>query len=54
MASNEEDKDSIEKSIKSLEDELQATKEEAYTIAMKRKFLNHRIADLKYELKHKG
>jgi chromosome segregation ATPase len=53
LVSNEEEKDSIEKSLKSLEDQLQATNEEAYSLTMKRKFLNHRIADLKYELRQK-
>lgn len=53
MVTNEEEKDSIEKTIQELENKLNNTNEEVYNICMKRKFLNHQIADLKYELRHK-
>jgi len=53
MVENEEEKESIEKSIQTLETQLKNTNREFYNICMKRKFLNHQIADLKYELRHK-
>lgn len=53
MKTNEEDKESIEKSIKELKTKLSSTNEEAYFICMRRKFLRHQIADLEYELRHK-
>ncbi len=53
MTANEEDVDSIEKRIRKLETELISTGSDIYDICMKRKFINHQIADLKYELRNK-
>ena len=53
LVTNEEEKESIEKSIQDLKTKLNYTNEEVYNLCMKRKFLNHQIADLNYELRHK-
>jgi septal ring factor EnvC (AmiA/AmiB activator) len=53
MAYNEsDDKLELQNEIRRLENELAGLGGDIYEIAMRRKFLRHRIADLEYELKH--
>ena len=53
MAYNEsDDKLELQNEIRRLENELAGLDSDGYEIAMRRKFLRHRIADLEYELKH--
>ena len=56
MTCNESDEDeiAIKKELAVLEEELSNTVGFEYEIAMKRKFLRHRIANLQYMLKHPG
>lgn len=51
MAYNEsDDKIDLEKEIEQLKKRLEALSEQEYHILMERKFINHRLADLQYEL----
>ena len=53
MACNEsDDKLEIQNEIHRLEKERMSLGDSLYEIAMKRKFINHRLADLRYKLKH--
>ena len=52
MTYNESDKLEIQNEIRRPENELAGLGSDIYEIAMRRKFLRHRIADLEYELKH--
>ena len=42
----------IQNEIRRLENELAGLGSDIYEIAMRRKFLRHKIADLEYEMKH--
>lgn len=53
MTYNEsDDKSDLEKEIERLKKKLDALSEQEYHIMMERKFINHRLADLQYELSH--
>ena len=56
MTCNESDEDeiAIKKELAVLEEKLLKTVGFEYDVAIKRKFLRHRIADLQYILKHPG
>lgn len=53
MAYNEsDDKLELQNEIRRLENELAGLGSDIYEVAMRRKFLRHKIADLEYELRH--
>lgn len=53
MTYNEsDDKIDLEKEIERLKKKLEILSEQEYHIMMERKFINHRLADLQYELSH--
>lgn len=53
MTCNEsDDKIDLEREIEQLKKRLEALSKQEYHILMERKFINHRLADLQYELSH--
>ena len=53
MAYNEsDDKLEIQNEIRYVEQQLTDLGDEVYRVSMRRKFLQHKLADLKYELQH--
>jgi len=53
MAYNEsDDKSAIFFEIRKLEEQIASLDKKVATISMERKFLQHRLSDLRYELKH--
>ena len=53
MTCNEsDDKSDLKNEIEQLKKRLKALSEQEYRISMERKFINHRLADLQYELSH--
>ncbi len=50
----DDDKPAILTEIRRIENELAGLSSDMYDISMKRKFLHHRLADLKYDLNHES